>query len=66
MEKKIFNRFFFLNLQGGLSNGWPDQILNELNTLDQYPAENRYCNFFLIQSVSKIEAIKNVNKKKIF
>lgn len=27
---------------GGLSNGWPDQILNELNTLDSYPAENRY------------------------
>ena len=35
-------RDFFLNLQGGLSSGYPDQILNELNILDSYPAENRY------------------------
>jgi len=27
---------------GGLSNGWPDQILNEMSTLDSYPAENSY------------------------
>ena len=49
LEKKIFNIFFF-NLQGGLSNGWPDQILNEMSTLDSYPAENRYILQFLFDT----------------
>ena len=39
---------FIKNLQGGFSSGYPDQILNELNTLDSYPGENRY--FILIDT----------------
>ena len=37
---------FIKNLQGGFSSGYPDQILNELNILDSYPAENRYSKKF--------------------